>query len=198
MSMRQSPILILLLWVASVGALVWLLVWPAMQDALTAQRLLSVERQKLAAVRTAQSDVEAAVAEYVALPEEVKKPVSLAAPVYPNEHDVAVVLERAAGDSGLLVADLRVIEEAEAASTGGRAKAGENIGTVSATVLAEGTYEALKQFIRSSESSLRIFDPQRVLIEQRQVEEGQEEAGGEPRLRFEVTGKAYFIRDKES
>lgn len=189
--------LTLLLWIASVGALVWLLVWPAMQDALTAQRLLSIERQKLATVRTAQSDVEAAVAEYVALPEEVKKPVSLAAPVYPNEHDVAVVLERAAQDSGLLVADLRVVEEAVVA-TNSRSKAGENIGMISATVLAEGTYEALKEFIRSSESSLRIFDPQRVLIEQRQVEEGQEDGGGEPRLRFEVTGKAYFIRDKKS
>lgn len=189
--MKQSPLLILFLWVAAIGAVVWLFVWPAFQEVLATQHLLSVERQKLEVLRTAQSDVEAAVAQFVALDEELKEPVMLAAPAYPNEHDVAVLLNQLAQESGLLVSRLTVEKNEQ---DGEEADPEGSVGSVSAVLLSEGSYEALKQFLRSSETSLRIFDPQRILIEENQQEDS--ESVGPP-LRIEVTGRAYFIHQDE-
>jgi Tfp pilus assembly protein PilO len=181
----RSPFLLLLLWVSALAAMLWLFVWPAFTDALDAQRVLSTERQSLAAVRAAEADVEAAVAAFVGLDDNLKEPVALAAPVFPNEHDIAVVLERAAQESGFLVSEL-IVEE-DATPKDGRVS---NIRSVSATISAEGEYASLKQFLESTERSLRIFDPQHILVEQNTPE------AATP-LRFEIMGRAYFIRQVE-
>lgn len=170
------------------SSMLWLFVWPAFTNALDAQRILSAERQSLAAVRAAQADVEAAVRAFVNLDEDLKEPVALAAPVFPNEHDVAVVLEKAAQESGLLVSDLIVEEDAEQQEKTGRPTI---VRSVSATISAEGEYASLKQFLESTERSLRIFDPQNILVEQNTPE-------ASTPLRFEISGKAYFIRQTET
>jgi len=184
--MTRSPFLILLLWVSVIGAMTWLFVWPAFQNALVAQRTLSTERKSLAAVEAARADVESAVASFVGMDEDLKEPVALAAPIFPNEHDVAVVLQNAAQESGLLVSDLVVEEDIQAAEEG-RVNI---VHSVSATISAEGEYSSLKQFLKTTESSLRIFDPQNILVEENTPE-------ASTPLRFEIRGKAYFIRQVE-
>lgn len=163
-------------------AFAWLFVWPNVSRIDTLRESIGVEGADVIVLRQTQETIIDAKAFFARLSLSEKELVDLAIPFSSDKTNLINVLNNLAEDNGLVVNSISTQLERAGLQKG---QSGRTLAYISITLNLEGSYNSFKEFIRSTEKSLRIFDIENIEIKSLPEED---------LASFTVTGKAYYTK----
>ena len=141
----------------------WFFALPTMQTLGILQDNLVIQETDLFALQSADEAVSRTMNFYQALSEDDVELVYLALPESSQKHELAVLLNKLAQGSGLVLSEIKIRES--------KTRSNESDAVLSLVTQMElqGTYEELKKFIETTGDLLRIFDFDTMTIARRSV-----------------------------
>ena len=139
---------------------VWLLIWPNVTVINSLNEQINNEKADVLVLEETQTSILEARAFFSKLTDEDRELVELAVPKFPDKANLVSVLNNLAEQNGLVVDSISAKED----EFTDKKKSVGFFGTMSTTLVLEGNYLSLKEFINSLERSLRIFEVDKIDI----------------------------------
>lgn len=169
--------------------IVWLFVWPNIQEIGVLGSEVSEAEADIALLERTQENVQGSLVYFQKLSDGERELVELALPLFADKVGLVSLLDQLAAQNGMSVRTMSAGEASNLAAVGGESS---NLSQVSVTSVLEGNYESMKEYLKSVELTLRIFDITQINAT-RSAENDDSSV-----LVWTVTGKAYFISEDTS